>query len=375
MNFILLLTVFHFQQLQHRGRPILSHSSTDEENAPLTVEEPPQVMVETTKRKRKSAQIAVNRTKMLLENQYIDTDKSNSIDVYDFDWHDEGPSKKKKCRVTQPKKRKKPEPFPRIKVEQKQEMKRAKVYTIQVKTPVGSQTKKTTLKLSESTNDSHNPMNGNNKLTNDGHKSKNATESRPNESEFPMNLDLDLELPFTTPESPVEVSEINTKTSNVITSTPNKPTSFEKIMANIDKINEAVSSGSSGHSNVVKTTRRRQSNRRNAATVTSSKKPETNKKPKPRKLYTEPDPELDGMDMEQADQARSDTKQRTLAKTTSAALINSIDLNDEVITETSSYEINVTSSHTSFVNGQTVRSSTQENSMVTSVFTKNPSVS
>ncbi|XP_055301769.1 uncharacterized protein LOC129568185 isoform X2 [Sitodiplosis mosellana] len=284
-------------------------------------------------RKRKSAQIAVDRVKKQLIDAAIDVVEVKK-DVYDYDEDDNEPMLKKKRQVAQPKKRKKPASFPRVKIEQmKEEERPEKLYTIRVKKPVGAQAKamagrveKPMEQVEKSTKLSklsipavkqlvHSPeylvneaewsMNELEIPVNEPKKSINETK---NASKFPdvavepsmVKLSIhspeilvnDADWSMNELEIPVIKSKKTVKTTKKAAQTSKTPMAIPKeIFANIEKINATVNIDTNNRSDRPKT--KCKSRTKNTIAVNSLKKPEPKKKVQPRELYTEPDPEFD----------------------------------------------------------------------------------
>lgn len=285
-------------------------------------------------RKRKSAQIAANLTKKQLNDEEIGNDEGET-DVYDFDEDDFEPVLKKKRRIVKQKKKKSPQVWPRIKFVEKIEEKRPpKVYTIRVKAQVGARAKTMSDKSKESIDQ--------------GKKSKivselymNATEPLENGFELLINTSEHSSNEVALPS--LNLSEKSINADNNVSETPPStvcPLKLPKqIIENIAKINEAIHIDSSNHSNVIKTHRKYQN--KDIVVADSTQKLKTQKKPQPRKLYTQPDPEFDGIDMDQADTAKNQCKGS--ARETLISSSCSIDLNDKLVTGIS-VDINATHS-------------------------------
>lgn len=250
--------------------------------------------------KQKSSEIRIKRAKNRLLAETIDVDEIEK-DVYDFDEDDDGePVLKKKRRVTQTKKKKnKSVAWPRVKVEPMAEKKRSKVYTIRVKKPVGAQVKALTAKAKYHCKPVEIDL-----LSN--------VETHDVETELQQSL---VELSIHPPESVMAEADWAMGELDTPVIEPKKETKAKKeaskspetsplnlipleIIANIEKINDVVKIDSNNNTGDAKPQLKSQS--KNTITVDSSNKPQTKKKPQPHKLYTEPEPEFDGIDMDQA---------------------------------------------------------------------------
>lgn len=291
-------------------------------------------------RERKSAERAAKRGKKQLFDEIIDIDEIDK-DVYDFDEGDSDvePVLKKKRRVTQQKKKKnKPVAWPKVKIEPMAEKKRSqKVYTIRVKKPVHQLAKVLAAKAEHHETD----LLSNVAIV--------ATEFKQSVAELSINppefvmaeadwILNEVEIAVTEPRKVTKAAQKPIKAPKLTPSTvsPLKLIAME-IITNIERINGVVEIDSNDNTGYAKPQRKSRSD--DIIPVDSSIKPQTKKKPQPRKLYTEPEPEFDSIDLDQATLTKVNqvgTKNQNGQETDEASRLNtSNDSNDELIIETS----------------------------------------
>lgn len=292
-------------------------------------------------RKRKSAEVVAKRAKkQLFAENSIDVDEI-AKDVYDFD-EDDGDAEivlKKRRQVKQPKKKKsKPVAWPRVKVEPMPEKKQAqKVYTIRVKKPVGAMAKVLATKAEHHCEPVETDLLSNvtvvpTELQHSvlGQSSIDLPELSMTEADWIKN---EIETPVIELKKVTKASQKAVKAPKLASSTgsPLKLIPME-IIANIEKINGMVKIDS--NNNTGQTKRQRKSRSKDIISVGSTNKPQTEKKPQPRKLYTEPIDDDDSFDLDQAAIVTQPTEQSG-QETDNASRFNiSNKSNDEPVIET-----------------------------------------